>query len=98
MGGSGSIASLFMMGMSSSFINSFASAPAVVVLIVVFVGDVTVAVIGALGSFVDTPGGDATRRLVVDEHRVECILDGLWAVDGRTKRPLNGSRGRHAIC
>ena len=36
----------------------------VVVLIVVFVGDVTVAVVGAVGcSFVATPGGDATRRL-----------------------------------
>ena len=64
MGGSGGIASVFAMGMASSFINSFAKAAAVVMLIVVLVGDVTVAVVGAVGCpFVATPGGDATRRL-----------------------------------
>ena len=48
MGVNGGIASVFAMGMASSFIISFAAAAAVVVLIVVLLGDVTVAVVGAV--------------------------------------------------
>ena len=77
--GSGGIASLFAMGMSSLFITSFAAAAAVVVLIVVFVGDVTVAVVGAVRSFVATPGGDATRRLSMSiASSAFWMVCGLW--------------------
>ena len=79
MGGSGGIASLFAMGMASSFINSFAAAAAVVVLIVVLVGDVMVAVVGAVESFVSTPGGDVSWRLLMSiAPSAFWMVCGLW--------------------
>lgn len=89
MGGSGGIASLFAMGMASSFINSFAPAAAVVMLIVVLVGDVTVAVVGAIKLFVATPGGDVTWRLSLS---MSIASSAVWMVCGLWMGKLRGLR------
>ena len=70
---------MFAMGMSSSFINSFAVADAVVVLIVMLVENVTVAVVGAVESFVATPGGDVSWRLSMSiASSAFWMVCGLW--------------------